>query len=397
MNEIKEIDNKSINLAKPILKVIYVIFITFLCGLSVYFAQYSVLTKSDYFIENDKQEIYKNTPFQDRQVWILYYSSFANIKNDHHWGDWRFHKSEFERSYHEPPEEIPSRYYPQEGIYSSHNESLIEKHLSLIQSTNIDSIIVPWFGQKRNDIKLNDNVTGFTDYTMKLLMKHASKYDLKIIPMIPNYEKRNASSVLEDLEYFEIHYSRNEATYKCQNNKPLVFIYDIQNFEDAAEVINSKISSFEFVGSGIKYDDFLEAFEDGVIGYITFFASEGFTWGSTAENWPQMSKFANQKNILFVPSVAPGYDDSTINHWNMRYIKPRECSKYYNSRWEKAIKTGTNVIMINSFNGWKEATNIEPAKNHEKFELNNDNWCNNDPYYYIKVTKEWVNKFKVNQ
>lgn len=397
MNEIQDKENIKLKIGQPILKVIFVITITFCCGIFIGFSQYSSLSKNDYVIENDKKEIYRNIPFQDRQVWILYYSTFANIENDKHWGDWRYRRHEFENNFHEPPDEIPSCYYPKEGLYSSHNESLIEKHVSMIKSTNIDAIVVPWYGPEHHDIKLNSEITGFTDQTMKLLMKEASKADLKIIPMIPNYDNRNASIVIKDLEYFEKQYSKNEATYKCQNNKPLVFIYDIQNFEDAAEVINSKVSTFEFVGSGVNYNDFLESFEDGAVGYITFFAPEGFSWSSTAENWPFMAKFSNQKNILFVPTVAPGYNDSITNHWNMRYIKPRECSKYYNSRWEKAIKTGSNVILINSFNGWKEATNIEPAENRKGFTLTNDNWCNNDEDYYIKVTKEWIVKFKGNQ
>lgn len=397
MNEIQEKEKLICKIGMPILKVIYVIIITALCCLIIGFTQYTSISRKNYIIENDKQEIYKSIPFQDRQVWILYYSSYANIENDDHWGDWRFRHHEYEKNFHEPPDEIPSCYYPKEGIYSSHNESLIEKHMSMIKSANIDAIVVPWYGPEHNDIILLSNITGFTDQTMQLLMKYAAKNELKIIPMIPNYQKRNASIVLKDLEYFEQKYSNNEAIYKCQNNKPLVFIYDIQNFADAAEVINTKASTFEFIGSGVNYNDFLEAFEDGAVGYITFFAAEGFSWSSTAENWPFMAKFSNQKNILFVPTVSPGYNDSVVNHWNMRFIKPRECSKYYNSRWEKAIKTGTNVIMINSFNGWKEATNIEPAQNRKGFQLTNDNWCNDDEDYYLKVTKEWITKFKGSQ
>lgn len=397
MNEIQEREKLKIKIEQPILKVIYVILITFCCGAIIGFFQYTSDSKNDYIIENDQKEIYKDTPFQEKQVWILYYSTYANVKNDKHWGEWRYRRNEYKNNFYEPPDEIPSCYYPKEGIYSSHNESLIEKHVSLIKSLNIDAIVVPWYGPEHHDIKLINNVTGFTDQTMSLLLKHSEKVNLKIIPMIPNYEGRNVSIVIKDLEYFSKKYSKNEAIYRCQNNKPLVFIYDIQNFEDAAEVINSETSSFEFAGSGINYNDFLESFEDGAIGYISFFAPEGFSWSSTAENWPFMAKFANQKNILFVPTVSPGYNDSIVNQWNIRYTTPRECSKYYNTRWEKAIKTGSNVILINSFNGWKEATNIEPAENRQGFALTNDNWCNNDEDYYIKVTKEWVSKFKGNK
>ena len=45
-------------------------------------------------------------------------------------------------------------------------------------------------------------------------------------------------------------------------------------------------------------------------GFYTYFAANGFTYGSTIKNWNILSKFAKTNNLMFVPSVGPGYLDT---------------------------------------------------------------------------------------
>ena len=35
-------------------------------------------------------------------------------------------------------------------------------------------------------------------------------------------------------------------------------------------------------------------------GYYTYFATDGFTYGSTIENWPKLAEWAQQNNKLFI-------------------------------------------------------------------------------------------------
>lgn len=47
-------------------------------------------------------------------------------------------------------------------------------------------------------------------------------------------------------------------------------------------------------------------------GFYTYFAVNGFSYGSTWKNWKDLNKFAVQNKLLFIPSVGPGYVDTQV-------------------------------------------------------------------------------------
>lgn len=395
-NEINKQRNCPIKQAT--LNVIIVCILTVFCGLLINFITqpYSrSLTKQKNNLVERNQYFGTKTLFAaNKEAWILYYASYANIQNDDHWGSWRFRRYEYDRHNHEPPTEYPSIYYPQLGIYSSHNESIILLHFQMLKSLNVDALIVPWFGPSHHDIQYQDDVVGFTDSSMKILMKHAKNYNLKIIPLIPNYEKRNLSIVESDLRYYFNMYSGDNSSYHTQDHKLLAYIYDIHNFDEGADVINGLSSLYNFVASGLTYQHFLDSYDDGAIGYITYFATERFSWSATAENWPKLSSACIQRNMMFIPTVAPGYNDSQIDRWNSKQCVGRNCTNFYDQRWREALEVNPEIILINSFNGWREGTNIEPPISQTNFTLDMSNWCGNKPNHYLDSTKKWIETFK---
>ena len=54
----------------------------------------------------------------------------------------------------------------------------------------------------------------------------------------------------------------------------------------------------------------------GLDGFYTYFASNGFTYGSSWKNWRSLATYAYQSSLLFVPSVGPGYVDTRVRPWN---------------------------------------------------------------------------------
>ena len=101
--------------------------------------------------------------------------------------------------------------------------------------------------------------------------------------------------------------------------------------------------------------------DSGFDAAYTYFASDGFTYGSTISNWPTMARFAATHHLLFVPSVGPGYDDSKIRPWNKRNSKARMGGRYYEQMWSAAMGAGATLVSITSYNEWGEGTQIEPA------------------------------------
>ena len=47
-------------------------------------------------------------------------------------------------------------------------------------------------------------------------------------------------------------------------------------------------------------------------GFYTYFAVNGFSYGSSWKNWKDLNKFAKTNKLLFIPSVGPGYIDTQV-------------------------------------------------------------------------------------
>ena len=82
----------------------------------------------------------------------------------------------------------------------------------------------------------------------------------------------------------------------------------------------------------------------GFDGFYTYFASDGFSFGSTSSNWKRMCEYAHENEILCTLSVGPGYQDDKIRPWNSHNTKPRRDGSYYDTMWHKAINAGAEVL-----------------------------------------------------
>jgi len=136
--------------------------------------------------------------------------------------------------------------------------------------------------------------------------------------------------------------------------------------------------------------------KSGFDGFYTYFASDGFAYGSTTSNWPDMSALAHKNNLIYIPSVGPGYIDTRIRPWNEKNTKNRDSGKYYEMMYENAVNSNPDFISITSFNEWHEGTQIEPSVSKKIGEYTYEDFgTDTDPLFYIRKTKELIEKYKI--
>ena len=102
----------------------------------------------------------------------------------------------------------------------------------------------------------------------------------------------------------------------------------------------------------------------GFNGFYTYFATDGFSYGSTSSNWKSMCTYAKKHdNFICGLSVGPGYNDSLIRPWNTHNSRSRGGAQgsYYSDMWLRAIAAKGDIVSITSFNEWGEGTQIEPC------------------------------------
>ena len=88
----------------------------------------------------------------------------------------------------------------------------------------------------------------------------------------------------------------------------------------------------------------------GFDGFYTYFASRTFTYASEWSHWPQLSAFARERGLLFVPSVGPGYDDTRVRPWCARALSHRRTRAYGGARsapsrrWRRATASRRSLL-----------------------------------------------------
>jgi hypothetical protein len=323
-----------------------------------------------------------------KEVWILYIGTWGNPATDGNWSGWNGKGDRWDHPHFIPPHDLPSRHYPQLGAYSSHDESTLRTHLSLLKNASIDVLIVPW------DSPFNSIVaTTFSDATLQLLFRLTPSFSLKVMPLIPVFKDRNLTTMRFDFQYYAARYLNESAHYR-RGGLPVALVQDAHELKQGAEFIDEVRDRMSFVATAASLQHVIDIFEDGYLGLTTFFPSDEAGWAAHQRNWKAAAAGARERGILFVPAVSPGFDDSPVNHWNSRWTRSRNCASYYDARWAAAIEAQPDAVMINSFNSWSEGSGIEPAVEKGNYSLSDDIWCGKDPDVFVRRTAEWVAKFR---
>ena len=211
----------------------------------------------------------------------------------------------------------------------------------------------------------------------------------------------------DNIRYLLKQYGNHPAFYRTDHgdkkNLPLFYIYDsyLVKAKDWAQIFKpdgiSSVRGSEldgiFIGLLVEEKDKYDLLSAGFDGFYTYFATNGFTYGSTWRIWSALSQFAKSRNMLFIPSVGPGYIDTEVRPWNAKNTRHRVNGKYYSESFGNALKAEPRILSITSFNEWHEGTQIESAI---KKDTDNRSYLDYGSYgekHYLNLTHQWVEKF----
>ena len=342
-------------------------------------------------------------------VHIFYYPWYGNPKFDKDYIHWNHqyipHWSPeiakiYPRGAHKPPDDIASNFYPKLGPYSSNSSKVIRNHMQQLSFAGVGVIAVSYYPPGLAD----DNGDDWKSIYPKLL-KAADIYKIKVTFHIEPYNGRSEVTVQNDIENIIDTYSKYPAFYKLSyKNKllPLVYIYD--SYHTKASHWSKLLKPGEDSIRGTEYDCFViglvveethlaDMVVSGFDGFYTYFASTGFTYGSSREHWGVLSNFAVKNNLLYIPSIGPGYVDTRVRPWNGGNTRKRLNGKYYKESWKKALSFYPEIISVTSFNEWHEGTQIEKAIPKVMENYKYLDYLPKNPDYYLVLTKKFVQSF----
>lgn len=331
---------------------------------------------------------------------IFYYGWYGNPETDGHWKHWNhnviLHGGGGENF--TPPDSIGANFYPADGLYSSHSREDTARQMEQIKGAGIGVLVATWWG-----------VGHDTDRSLEVLFDVAAEHGLKVCFHIEPFPGRNAVTTREAIVYLLDRYGEHPALYKCAQagNRPMIYLYDsyLTPAEDwaavfkpdGAQTIRGTKYDVAAIGLWVKAKEARFMLEGGFDGFLTYFATEGFTFGSTPANWPQLADWAKEHGQLFIPSVAPGYIDTRIRPWNDKNTRGREEGAYYDRMFQAALDVNPAIISITSFNEWHEGTQIEPAVPKEIPGYRYEDYGSRAPDYYLERTRYWIQQWKLKE
>lgn len=328
-------------------------------------------------------------------VHSFYYGWYANVKTDGEMLHWSHDVLGVDDPQKFPGgEDIGANFYPQLGCYSSNDESVIRQHLEQCAAAGVGVLVASWWGPD-----------SFEDKNLSLLLDAAAAFDIGIAIHLEPFPGRGAASSREALVYLLDRYGAHPAFHRSSRhqNRPVVYIYDsyLTPAEEWSRLLQPdgdlsvRNTPYDVVAIGlwVKKDEGQFFLDGGFDGFYTYFASDGFTYGSTSENWPELSEWACRHGLTFIPCVGPGYIDTRIRPWNSATTRSREDGNYFDRMFQRALDVRPGIIGITSFNEWHEGTQIEPAVPKTIEGYSYEDFTPLPPDYYLERTRHWVDIF----
>lgn len=333
----------------------------------------------------------------DRAI-AFYYGWYGNPATDGSYEHWN--SQVFERGASRDPKRFPggenigANFFPEAGSYSVNDPETLDRQMRELVAAQVGVISASWWGRD-----------SFTGKNLPSLMDAAHSHGLQVCIHLEPFSGRNAQTTGRAIRELIDEYGTHPAFLRSRHagNRPLFFVYDsyLTPAKDWADLLadggkysirNSKYDS-AVIGLWVKENDGRFMTDGHFDGFYTYFAAEGFTYGSTVTNWPKLAQFARDRNMVFLPSVGPGYIDTRIRPWNGGTTRSRENGKYYDRMFEAAINCHPKLISITSYNEWHEGTQIEPAIPKKLSDFTYEDYRPLAPDSYLKQTARWIGRF----
>ncbi|HMF32851.1 MAG TPA: hypothetical protein VKK79_15615 [Candidatus Lokiarchaeia archaeon] len=244
------------------------------------------------------------------------------------------------------------------GNYDSGNVSVMRTHIQWAKVANITGFICSWWGRDQTD-------TNFA--TLLNLSETDPACHMNLTVYYETYG--HSGDVIErDLQYILETYGSSPNFLKL-NGTPVIFIYipgtvPVSTWASVFSNLSDQGLHGYFIGD-TNDPSYFWVFS-GVHTYNPLL--QVLTGNDLAAFDRQGATEAHAYQLIHCATVTPGYDDRKIR--SPGYYLPRAGGTTYAQIWQAALTSGTDWVLITTFNEWWEGTQIEPSVNDSVSYLN---------------------------
>ena len=348
------------------------------------------------------------SPAMEGEDWMRW-----NARTRPHWDHNVNHKHYQSKNVRaDPPVHIHSAHYPLRGLYSCTDTRVLTRQMKEISSAGITGLIIVY--DPLHVLSMFKKRTKERSRFVKRIADTAARFNMKVSFALQKYKQRTPLSVREDIRDLVSWCQQSWQRFPGPVSKPIIYIYDAHHHPAAewAKVlkldgvpkdpsIRGTRDDAVVLGHYVAHDDRQYLLDGGFDGFYTYFASDGVTEGADTREWKQMSDWAHQHGLHFVPTIGPGYDDTKLRPWNRKALQQRDKGAYYSGMFDKAVGSAPLLVTIASYNDWDHGTQIEPAADMHNLPRGINlpykqylAYPDYNPHFYLDLTKKLVSKMQ---
>ncbi|NGN62741.1 carbohydrate-binding protein [Streptomyces sp. A7024] len=273
-------------------------------------------------------------------VHLFYYPWYGSPAGHGSWRHWQ-------QGGRTPPDDIGANFYPALGPYDSGDfAGAVAEQMKWVRRSGAGVIVYSWWGRG-----------GYEDGLARGVLDAAAKEGVKVAWHLEPYGDRTAASTVADINYINDTYGGHPAFYRdaAHGNKGAYYVFESLKIADWSAL--DQVTDDSIVLAQTTDTTKIAHFS----GMYTY---DGIA-GATAPGWKQAGDYAKANNLIWAPSVAPGYVDDRAVPGNTTPTLTRDNGAAYDKQWNNALDPSIGGsptwVSVTSFNEWHEGSIIEPA------------------------------------
>ncbi|MCI3223264.1 ThuA domain-containing protein [Streptomyces sp. NP-1717] len=313
-------------------------------------------------------------------VHLFYYPWYGNPEINGGWRHWQ-------QGGQNPPEDVGADLYPKLGAYDSGDfTGAVEQHMEWIKQSGANVLVYSWWGRG-----------SYEDGLVEGVMDAAQRHGIKVAWHLEPYSGRSGASTVDDINYINDNYGDHPAYFRDaeRNNSNAFYVFqslDVADWSALDQVTGNNIVLAQTTDTS-KIAHF-----NGIYTY------DGIA-GATAPGWKNAGDYARANDLVWAPSVAPGYIDDRAVPGNTTPTLGRDNGAAYDKQWNNALDPSIGGsptwVSVTSFNEWHEGSSIEPASStppaghgYQTFSGAYGRTGADAETAYLDRTRHWVNQFE---